>query len=79
MTQAALDLREQLSRLSEKDRAALAKFLLDSLDPEVDDDADEAWEAELKRREADFLNGKSVPIPAEQALAQLRRKYEKPS
>jgi hypothetical protein len=45
----------------------------------VDDDAEEAWEAELCRRDADFMSGKSVPIPAEQALAQLRRKYEKPS
>lgn len=77
MTQAALDLREQLSRLPEADRAALAKFLLESLDTDVDEDAEEAWDAELRRREIEIRAGRAQGFPAEQVMAELRQKYEK--
>jgi len=75
MTQAAMDLREQLSRLPEQDRAALAKFLLDSLDGEVDDDAEEAWATELERRAAAVRAGTASGRPAREALDELRAKH----
>ena len=77
MTQAALDLREQLARLPEEDRAALADFLLDSLSPEYEAKLEEEFEAELKRREEEILSGRVVGVPAEQVMAELRERYEK--
>ncbi|HEX5105979.1 MAG TPA: addiction module protein [Pirellulaceae bacterium] len=75
MTQAALDLREQLARLPQEDRAALAKFLLESLDDEVDEDAEAAWAVELERRAAAVRAGTATGRPAMQALDELRAKH----
>ena len=55
-------LREALALPTEA-RAALADSLLESLDAEVDADAEEAWQREAHRRAAE-LDSKSVsPIP----------------
>jgi hypothetical protein len=50
MTETAEKLKVELSRLSMQDRAELAYFLIHSLDEDVDDDAEIAWDAELERR-----------------------------
>jgi putative addiction module component (TIGR02574 family) len=51
--------------LSEAERAALAASLIESLDREVDEDAEAAWSAEIARRIAELESGtvKSVPWP----------------
>lgn len=41
---------EQVLSLPESDRADIAARLLESLDPEVQRDVDEAWAAEIERR-----------------------------
>ena len=41
----------------ESDRAALAASLFHSLDTEIDDDAGEHWDAEIKRRLDEIDNG----------------------
>jgi putative addiction module component (TIGR02574 family) len=64
-----------LARLPSKDRAALARFLIASLDDEVDDDAEAAWDEELKRREEEIRSGKEVGEPAEKVMRELRAKY----
>jgi putative addiction module component (TIGR02574 family) len=68
-------LKTQLSQLPQKQRAELAHFLLHTLDngEEVEDEA--AWLAELERRAAEIESGQEVGIPAEEAFAQLRKKY----
>ncbi|MCI0640766.1 MAG: addiction module protein [Gemmataceae bacterium] len=76
MSQDAERIKGQLALLSSRDRAALAHYLIHSLDSE--DDGEEvaaAWEAELERRWAGIENGKTVGIPAEQVAADLRKKY----
>ena len=77
MTKAAFDLRDQLSRLPDEDRVELAEFLLDSLAPSYEERVAAEWEAEFKRREEDILTGRTVGIPAEQVMAELRQRYEK--
>ena len=54
-------------------RLALARQLLDSVDPEPDPRADAAWEAEIVRRIARFKAGESKPIPAGEVFARLRQ------
>jgi len=44
-------------------RAALAGSLLESLDTEVDEDAEAAWASEINRRVADLETGVLRPIP----------------
>jgi putative addiction module component (TIGR02574 family) len=51
-------------------RAALAGLLLESLDTEVDADAEAAWATEVNRRIAEFDSGASKTIP----WAEVRRR-----
>lgn len=66
-------LKLQLAELARRERAELAMFLIQSLDDGSDDDAAEAWEAELNRRVAEIKQGRARGIPAEQVFAELRR------
>jgi putative addiction module component (TIGR02574 family) len=46
----AAALLDQVLSLPENDRAAMAARILESLDPEVQRDVDEAWAVEIERR-----------------------------
>ena len=76
MSETVEKLKEQIEILTNQERAEIARFVIHSLDHEVDDDADAAWEEELARRVSDIRNGKAVGKPAEQVFAELREKYE---
>ena len=44
-------------------RAALAGTVLDSLDEEVDEDAEAAWSAEIAKRVRDLKDGRVKTVP----------------
>ena len=67
------ELYEKASQLPDSERAELAGLLIESLDAEVDDDAEAAWAVEIERRLADFDAGKVKTIPWEEVRAQLHR------
>jgi putative addiction module component (TIGR02574 family) len=71
MTEAAERIKSELSQLPQADRAALAGYLLSTLD-ESDADAEAAWDVELARRLEDIRKGRVEGIPAEQVFAKLR-------
>ena len=48
------ELAETVLGLSESQRVVLVEKLLDSLSPDAEQDLDEAWEADLDRRYAEF-------------------------
>ena len=75
MTDIAERLKPELARLSTQDRAALASFLLRSLDEVEDADAEAAWDVELARRAAEIKSGKAIGIPADKVFSDLREKY----
>lgn len=56
MTSAAKKLLEDALRLSDRDRADLAVSLIESLDSQVDPDAEAEWNAEIHRRIQDLDN-----------------------
>jgi putative addiction module component (TIGR02574 family) len=60
--EAAEILKDALALPSEA-RAGLAGFLLDSLDPEVDEGAQAAWDTEVNRRIAELDSGTVKAIP----------------
>jgi putative addiction module component (TIGR02574 family) len=62
--------------LDEKDRAELAKELINSLDQEYDDDIEQAWIDEVKRRKAEIKSGKITPISG-QNVHKAAREYLK--
>ncbi|HWO26207.1 MAG TPA: addiction module protein [Kofleriaceae bacterium] len=59
--------------LSDDDRAKLAEKLIESLDGELDPDAETAWAAEIDRRLARIDAGQSSSLSMDEALARLRR------
>jgi putative addiction module component (TIGR02574 family) len=63
-------LEAQALKLTAGERAAFARFLLASLDEDVE--IEEAWALEVDRRIADVESGAVQPIPLAKALAQVR-------
>jgi putative addiction module component (TIGR02574 family) len=75
MTQKAKELEATLAELPTADRAALAHFLIHSLEPTQEQDWDTAWEAELQRRADEIETGAAVGEPASNVFRELRAKY----
>lgn len=57
------ELLKQALTLSDKERAELASSLIDSLDPTVDSDAEQAWQEAINRRLSEIENGQVKTIP----------------
>ena len=75
MSELAEKLIQQALGLPAEDRAELARVLIDSLDESDDKDVEAAWDAELRRRVERVEQGKSHLLPAQEALAEIRDKY----
>jgi putative addiction module component (TIGR02574 family) len=79
MTRDANSLLEAALRLSEEDRAELADRLLESIDPDADDDLnaapgdllDPSWAEEIRRRVEDMKEGRVKGIPWEEVRRRL--------
>ncbi len=74
MAQPMKQLKSELEHLSAKEKAELACFLLDSLEPEEEGVA-AAWDVEVARRVEEIRSGRASGIPAEEVFAQLRQEY----
>jgi putative addiction module component (TIGR02574 family) len=75
MTDTALRMKDELLRLGNEDRAALAHFLIETLDVEEEEGAEEKWNAEITRRSDEIDAGIAVGAPAEQVFKALREKF----
>jgi putative addiction module component (TIGR02574 family) len=76
MSRAAAELLNEALKLPTEARAALADSLLDSLDVEVDEDAEQAWRQEIHQRLQEIDNGavELIPWPDAQQRLQSRLK-----
>lgn len=63
-------LQAEAMALPPEERAELAERLWTSIEPQADIDA--AWDEEIARRVADLEAGRTVGIPAEHVLAEVR-------
>ena len=68
---------KEAAKLSEADRAALANSLLNSLDTEVDEGAEEAWRAEIHRRLTEIDTGAVTLVPSEDAQRRLWSRFKR--
>jgi len=62
---------QEAVQLPERDRAALAGLLIETLDPVSEADVEAAWSEEIKRRLAEIDAGKVELIPWEDVRAEL--------
>lgn len=76
MTPEARQLLKQALALGEKDRASLAGVLIESLHGEVDPDAEEVWDAEIRRRVEELDSGKVETIPWSEVRQRLFRDFD---
>jgi putative addiction module component (TIGR02574 family) len=68
------DLFRQASELDEHDRATLAGLLLESLEYEVDEDVEGAWQEEIGRRLAELDTDSVQRVPWDEVKAELMRR-----
>ena len=72
MTKAADRLMEQALAMSANERAAIATRLIASLDPQVDEGVELAWQGEIQRRLAEIDRGDVDLIPWEEVRDRLK-------
>ena len=63
--------------LDENHRAELAKKLIDSLDQHFDEDIEQAWIDEIKKRKAEIKSGKITPISGQEVHKAARELLNK--
>ncbi len=71
MKQDPTDLLKEALKLPPEARAALAGYLLESLDQEVDEGAEAAWQVEIDRRLRELDSVKVKPIPWSEARRKI--------
>ena len=68
------ELEQKVTQLSADERAQLALFLLQSLEPADEGDIDEAWRVESERRLAQIESGEVQSVPGDTVFARVRRR-----
>ena len=68
------ELFRQASELNEHDRATLAGLLLESLEHEVDENVESAWQEEIERRLAELEADRVQLVPWDEVKAKLMRR-----
>jgi hypothetical protein len=66
------ELEVEIGKLGLKDRAALAKWIVESLDDLSDEEIEVLWVEEAERRLDELEQGTVAEIPAEEALRRAR-------
>lgn len=74
MSPTLVELQAQARQLGSEERAQLASFLLETLEPTDSGDVSQAWEAEIKARWTEIERGEVKLIPATEVFADIRRK-----
>ena len=74
MARSARELFEEAMRLGPEERATLMRLLIDALDVETDEGAEEAWRAEIERRITELDSGAIETVPWEELRARLYRR-----
>jgi len=79
MNTTARQLYDNALQLPDSERSELAAWLIESLDPEVDRDMEEAWDVEIKRRIDELDSGAVTAIPWPEARRMILGLSDGPS
>ena len=71
------ELREELDKLSSKEKAELARTLIDSLDEDLDDDVEQVWLDEAARRYEAYRCGEMSSRRAAEVFARARARLRR--
>jgi len=73
MTQPLKELKQKLSELTSDEKAHLATYLLESLEPVESGDIEEAWRLAAEARLAEVESGKAKTFSADEVFSELDR------
>jgi hypothetical protein len=70
------ELEKQTRTLTDTEKAALARILIEELDPSLDAGVEQLWVAEAQRRYEAFRKGELEALSGEDVIARARRRLE---
>ena len=70
------DIERQARALPFKEKAALARLLIEELDQAVDSDAEQSWIDEAQRRYDAFKNGELEALPGDAVMESARNRLK---
>jgi putative addiction module component (TIGR02574 family) len=70
------ELEKRARALTPKEKAALARILIDELDATVDPGVEQLWVEEAHRRYDAYLKGELQSIPGDEAMARARSRLK---
>lgn len=70
------ELEKQARALSAREKAALARVLIEDLDPSTDPNAEQLWIEEAQRRYDAFVAGKLQALPGEEVMRRGRQRLK---
>lgn len=68
-----VEIEREVSQLTLDERARLISFLIATLEPADEGNIEAAWEEEVLARSKEIQEGRVAPVPADEALARVRR------
>ena len=75
MQTSVIDLFNKAADLPEEDRATLAGLLIESLDTEIDEGVEQAWQAEVQRRLSELETGSVKTVPWESVRSRVLKRH----
>jgi hypothetical protein len=70
------DIERQARSLPLKEKAALARVLIEELDASIDADAEQLWIDEAQRRYDSYLKGELEALPGDDVMARARNQIK---
>jgi putative addiction module component (TIGR02574 family) len=69
-------LEKQVRLLTPKEKATLARLLIEELDPSVDTEVEQLWIAEAQRRYQGYLSGEIKSLPGDEVMSRARSRLK---
>jgi len=70
------EIEKQAKMLTPQEKAALARLLIDELDPATDHDVESLWIAEAARRYQAYLNNELQAISGDEVMSRARNRLK---
>ena len=77
MAQDTSELRKELDKLTPKQKAELARTLIDSLDEDLDEDVEQLWLDEATQRYEAYRRGEMSSRPVVEVFARVRARLRR--
>jgi putative addiction module component (TIGR02574 family) len=70
------DIQRQARALTPREKATLARILIEELDPSRDAEVDQLWIAEAQRRYEAFRDGELEALPGDEVMSKARSRLQ---